>query len=190
MSKDEASLDSRRASKLSTANVALGIALIPLLLMYRSKVDPVGDFLWLFSQPHNDIAAYFWQGRLADLLSIGLLTSLVYVGLRRSGIDRRLQPSEIVHGLILAGFSLPLLLAAVSLWWAVKQNAVAEIYGVLLYGNGGLFGLMLAFEIMAMALLVLAHWVDIRLVVKKRQALPAGIDLSSDAAVCRNHERQ
>lgn len=168
MSNVDASPDPGRMSGVSTANVALGIALIPLLLMYKADVDPMAEFLWTFNQP-DAVSGFFWQSRLADLLSIGLLTLLVYVGLRRSGFDRRIRPSGIALALIGVAAALPALWSAYLLWLAVRQEGLADLYGSFVYDRRLMVEPMLVLCTMATAMLVLAHWVDVRFSVRRRR---------------------
>jgi hypothetical protein len=155
-----------RPNKVSTANVALGMALIPLLLIYRAKLDPMADVLWLFHSA-EDISSVFWQGRMADALSLLLLTTLIYQCLRRAGIDRWLRPNHIVHALIGSAAALPALWSVLTLI-GLSRSKLGHVYAALHYDRRLMLEPMLILCALAMILLVLANWFEASLSVRRR----------------------
>lgn len=157
------------ASRFSTLWVALGIAMIPLLLMFKTRFDPIAELLWAIHPARHDVTVYFWQARLADLISLGILTAMTCWALSVSKLGSKLRPNGIVYTFIGVALALPLAWALMLVVWAARTNAWADLHGALHYDHRLMVTPMLVCCLLANGLLMLANWLEVGFVVRRRR---------------------
>lgn len=161
-------LRSRRAASMA---MAAALALVA-IAVFGVDASPLPDWIWratATSQAHGSAARLAGSFMLAYYASVLIGACLFYIALRVVGLAGRLRANRAANVLVLCALLLPALLAGGCLLVMGPGRGLDEAYAVIFSGRPLLQILPGILAACGLFLIVLNHWVAVRIDVARRR---------------------